>query len=250
MNTINTIWEDFELPSKGMVYDKPINPRLSLRSMTVAEEMKRLSPTETPYKVMSDIIEDCMKVKPEIHVADMCIGDYQYLLHKIRVVTYGPYYKMLTTCPKCHSSHEITINLDDLEVKKWTEDVLNYKIVTLPVSNKEIELKFQTPHDLDLVAYKAKEMKNKLKSSMDFSLLFTLMSLVKSIDGRPAAGDELKQFINTLPTKDANYILDKSNKLNEKVGIDNIVKMTCAQCGHEFEGPFRITSEFFGPSND
>lgn len=250
MNTINTIWEDFELPSKGMIYDKPINPRISLRSMTVAEEMKRLSPTETPYKVMSDIIEDCMKDKPAIHVSDMCIGDYQYLLHKIRIVTYGPYYKMSVTCPECHSTQEITINLDDLEVKRWSEDLINEQLIKLPVSNKTIELKFQTPHDLDLVAYRAKEMKSKLKSSIDFSLLFTIISLIKTIDGRVPTGEELQEFVKTLPTKDANYILDRANKLTDKVGIDTTVKMTCAQCGHKFEGPFRITTEFFGPSND
>ena len=40
METTN--YEIFTLPSKGLVYEKPINPTVSLRSMTVMEEMKKL----------------------------------------------------------------------------------------------------------------------------------------------------------------------------------------------------------------
>ena len=59
-----TIFESFTLPSKGLIYNKEIDPHVTLRSMTTMEEMKRLSPSDTPYKVMSDIIEACMQEKP------------------------------------------------------------------------------------------------------------------------------------------------------------------------------------------
>ena len=43
-----TIAESYTLPSKGLVYEKPVNPKVTLRSMTVEEEMKRLAPSELP----------------------------------------------------------------------------------------------------------------------------------------------------------------------------------------------------------
>jgi hypothetical protein len=55
-----TIGEGMELPSKGLIYDKKVNPYIELRSMTARDEMKRLSPSPAKFKVLADIIEECM----------------------------------------------------------------------------------------------------------------------------------------------------------------------------------------------
>ena len=70
------ISENFILPSKGKIYTENINPDVTLRSMTTADEMKRLSPSEFPYKKMSTIIDDCIIEDLPLSAYDMCIGDY------------------------------------------------------------------------------------------------------------------------------------------------------------------------------
>lgn len=246
----STIYESFELPSKGLIYDKPIDPYVTLRSMTTLEEMKRLSPTDTPYKVMSDIIEDCMQKKPDIHVYDMSLGDYQFLLHKLRIVTYGPDYKMLVKCSECGQVTDSLADLETLEVKEYDDSIIDKKLVTLPKTNKQVELKFQTPHDLDQISYKTKEMKKKTKQNIDYSILYTLMSLIKKVDGNTLDAISLEEFVKKLPNRDANYILNKSTELAREVGLNTKISVTCSQCGAELEIPFRITSEFFGPTTD
>ena len=62
---ITTIQEDFSLPSKGLMYTTKFDPHIKLRSMTVADEMKRLQATERPYKVMTEIIDDCLSKMSE-----------------------------------------------------------------------------------------------------------------------------------------------------------------------------------------
>jgi len=105
-----TIKEDFSLPSEGRIYGKTFNPDVTLRSMTVEDEMKRLSPSKNPYKNMSEIIESCItSEKLPISVYDLCIGDYTYLLHKLRVVTYGANYPIRYMCPKCGSIENDTL---------------------------------------------------------------------------------------------------------------------------------------------
>jgi len=239
-----TIFENFTLPSKGLIYEKEINPHITLRSMTTLEEMKRLSPTDTPYKVMSDIIEACMQDKPELHVYDMSLGDYQFLLHKIRVVSYGPEYKMLIKCNECGAVTESTANLDSLSVHEFTPDLIKQKLITLPKTNKQVVLRFQTPHDLDQIAYLSAEMKKKTKQNIDYSVLYTLMSIVEKVDGQVLDPVSSEEFIKTLPSKDANYILNKANKLSSSIGVDNQIEVKCSSCGAQMKIPFRITSEF------
>ena len=78
-----TIAERYTLPSHGLLYDKEINPEIKLRSMTVRDEMKRLSPVTdgTIYRNMAEIIDSCLVEKPGISAYDLCVGDYQFLLH-------------------------------------------------------------------------------------------------------------------------------------------------------------------------
>lgn len=250
MSNSSTIWESFTLPSKGLIYEKDINPVVELRSMTTLEEMERLSPSDTPYKVMCTIIEECMREKPEIPVYNMCIGDYQFLMHKLRIVTYGPEYKMIVNCPKCGEITESVGDLESLELHEYEENIAEIKQFTLPVTNDEITIKFQTPRDLDMVSIKNKEEQKRTKSNIDFSLLFTVTGIIDKINGRKLNSIQLEEYVKNLPMKDVNYIISRVNELNKKIGLDTLITVKCSSCGYELVAPFRITSEFFGPSNN
>lgn len=247
----SSIYESFILPSKGLIYDKKINPEVSIRSMTVLEEMRRLSPTskDLQYKQMCDIIEDCLETKPEISVYDMCLGDYQFLLYKLRIVTYGSDYKMSGTCPTCKDYVEVNADLDTLSTIEYDEDKFNEeRFITLPVSGNKIELKFQTPRDLDEIERKQKEMQRKSKMNIDYSMLYTVMSLIKSVDGQVLSEIKIEDYVRKLNMKDINTLLRAGNKLNGLVGIDNSVVAKCKKCDTEMVIPFLITSEFYGPT--
>lgn len=245
-----TIQETFTLPSKGLVYDTPIDPQVTLRSMTTMEEMKRQSHSDTPYKIMADLIEDCMIAKPKIHVYDMCIGDYEFLLHKLRVVTYGSEYKMEIVCPKCGQMNWSSVDLDSISVNEYDDSYVDASRITLPVTNKVIELKYQTPRDLDTIEYKKREMQKRTKSNLDYSIVFAPMSLIKNVDGQTLDPISKEEFVKSLPMKDVNYLLAKAVALNKKVGVDNLVTTKCSACGHENVSPFQLNSKFFRPDID
>ena len=244
----SSIYESFTLPSKGLIYKKPINPNVTLRSMTTIEELLRCSQTDSPYKVMSDIIEGCMKEKPDIHVYDMCIGDYQFLLHKLRAITYGKDYKMSITCPNCGEITDSIADLDSIEILEYDDTYNDFTHITLPVTNKEIDLKYQTPRDLDEIARKNKEFQRKTKTNLDYSLIYTMVSMIDKVDGEYLNVIQLEEFCKKLPMKDVNFLILKSDELSRKVGLDTRIITKCGQCGYELVTSFRFTSEFFGPT--
>lgn len=111
--------------------------------MTTEEEMRRLSPTDFPYKTLCDIIDTCMVTPCGISSYDMCLGDYQYLLHRLRVVTYGSDYPSSSICPICGKMNKVVLNLDDIPVLDASIEELNsIREFTLPVSGKNIRLKY------------------------------------------------------------------------------------------------------------
>jgi predicted RNA-binding Zn-ribbon protein involved in translation (DUF1610 family) len=246
-----TIGEGMELPSKGKIYGKDkINSHVELRSMTARDEMKRLAPSTSQFKVLADIIEGCMIEKPNMHVYDLALGDYEYLLHRLRIVTYGDAYKIVLRCPYCGEEIETIAHLEELEIKDF--DFTKFeeaRTITLPRSGHTVTLKFQTPRMLDEVENKTKEMRRKYKNAdISFDLFILLSTVIDTVDGAKLDAIKLEGFINKLPALDMTKIVNSIDTLNSLIGIDNKLVVDCPKCGGEVHTSFRFGSEFFRPT--
>ena len=246
-----TLTGNYVLPSLGKIYNCDVNPNVKLRSMTVAEEMKRLNSSDRPYKNLADIIDDCLIDKPGISSYDMCLGDFQYLLHKLRVVTYGTKYSLSSKCPYCGFENVGDIDLNEMSVSSYTDEVEKYFNVELPVSKRNIRLRMQTPRMLDDINIRVKELTSKRKSSSkDSAFLFNLESVIDTVDGIKLDVIQKEDFVQQLPMADTNYILASMDKINSLIGLDVNLNIECDFCGLEYDTPFRITPQFLRPSVD
>lgn len=254
------IAEEFTLPSHGLLYSVPVDPQIKLRSMTVRDEMKRLAPSNdgSIYKNMAEIIDSCLVKKPGISAYDMCLGDYQFLLHKLRIVTYGPEYNIECRCPVCGDRDEHVINLEDLSLSELTEfDEKEYLTVTLPVCKKVVELNITTPRILDNIEREVtRVMKQRKKSGqdsggldMDWHLLYQLVYAIKTVDGQKLSVTQKETFCDNLVGRDFNAIINALDKLDEKVGLGATLEVHCNSCGFDMTTSFRVTSEFFRPTS-
>lgn len=246
-----TIGESTELPSGGQIYSVQMPRLVELRSMTARDEMKRLSPSTTQFKNLADIIEGCLIEKLPVHVYDLACGDYEYLLHKLRVVTYGKEYLMSVRCPHCGQSFDASADLESLEVKEFDVDTFNnLRTFVLPKSNHTVTIKFQTPRMLDEIEMREKELKRKYKdATVDLGLLVFLSTVIESVDGMKLDPVRMESFINTLPALDTIKIVNTVDKLNNMVGVDSLIHVTCSKCGGEVPTYFRFGPEFFRPTN-
>lgn len=246
------IAENFTLPSKGKVYENSlVVPTFKISSMTTMHEMQRLSPSDLPYKNMCDIIDDCMVESPGISAYDMCVGDYQFCLHKLRIVTYGAQYKMSTVCPYCGFENQETINLEDFRVIEYDDSLEKYREFTLPVSKKKVRLNVETPRRLDEITTQVRDFKRKHPDSIgDPTLVYTVAGLIDTIDGKKPSIIQVEEWVRGLSMRDVNVILQNADKYNEGVGLDVMMSETCNMCGLIYKTGFKMTSEFFRPTLD
>lgn len=253
-----TIAERYTLPSHGLLYEGDINPDIKIRSMTVRDEMKRMAPANdgTIYRVLAEVIDNCLIEKPGISCYDMCIGDFQFLMHKLRIVTYGPEYKISCKCPNCGNYDDYIVNLEDLsldELKDFDKD--KYLKLELPASKKVIELNYNTPRILDNIekevdrVAKQYRKQNKIMSDVDWHLLYQLVYAIKTVDGQKLSIVQKETFCNNLVGRDYNAIINALDKLDQKVGLGLMFEVKCNQCGLNMSVPFRLTNEFFRPSS-
>lgn len=245
-----TISETFTLPSLGRAYETQINPEITLRSMTTRDEMRRLSPSEALYKPLCDMIEGCIVGdKPKVHVYDMCLGDYQFLLHKLRVVTYGSDYRMKIRCPNCGEITDGETNLNDEEVLEWDDSVMDLLNVTLPKTGIKLHLRFATPRMMDEIQSRKKDIIKKMGAqTFDPSISITAQALIDTVDGEKLNPARLETFVDNLNAYDLKYFMGKAAKFNERVGINTDVIVKCAHCGYDVVTTFRLEPGFFEPS--
>ena len=151
MSDKTRIAEVFTLPSNGMIYEEEVNPEVILSSMTTRHEMLRLSTVEDSQKIMAQIIDDCIESDLGISAYDLCLGDFQYLMFMLRVVTFGSEYELRGRCPFCGFEQTTKINLDDLEVHEYDDSLADLLEITLPKSGNNIKLTLQTPRILDRI---------------------------------------------------------------------------------------------------
>lgn len=247
-----TIAQEYTLPSEGKVYThNDVKPQIRLRSMTTVEEMKRLNHSDRPNKQMAEIIDDCLVEDIGISAYDMCLPDFQYMLHKLRIVTYGPDYKVQTTCPFCMSNNQHIMDLDNINVIPFDQELFDkYSEFELPVKKDIIKLRMQTPRMLDNIKLQAKEMKLKNPTAGEPTFLLTLESLIETVNGKKMEKFRIPDYLRKLAMKDTNYIIKAAEKLNNSFGIDGEMYHICNICGLDYTSNFRTTSEFFGPSID
>lgn len=258
MDNNYTIAERYTLPSHGLLYEGDINPDIKIRSMTVRDEMKRMSPANdgTIYRVLAEVIDGCLIDKPGISSYDMCVGDFQFLMHKLRIVTYGPEYKISYVCPHCGNYDEYVVNLEDLGIDELKDfDREKYLTLELPVSKKKVELNYNTPRILDDIEKEVNRVakqyrkQNKVMSEIDWHLLYQLVYAIKTVDGKKLTVTQKETFCGNLVGKDYNAIINALNKLDEKVGLGLMFEVKCSGCGFNMSVPFRLTGEFFRPTS-
>lgn len=246
------IVEEFTLPSLGRVYtDFEIETDVVLSSMKAKHEMLRLSSTEDSHKIMAEIIDDCLETDLGIKSYDLCIGDFQYLLFKLRVVTFGNDYELSGKCPFCGFEQRVSVDLDDFPVKEYTEEYTEMMYLDLPITGKELKLTYQTPRMLDRITAKVKEYRRRHRDTdLNPVLLFNIMSVIDEIDGEVPDALDLEQWIMELPLADTNAIISRIDRMNNAIGIDLSLYENCNICGTEYIVPFRVNNSFFRPRSE
>lgn len=251
MSDTQRIVEECTLPSQGKVYDEgSVNPDVILSSMTTQHEMLRLSATEESNRVMAEILDDCIESDLGISTYDLCLGDFQFLMFKLRIVTFGNDYELSTKCPFCGFNQTTTINLDDLEVLEYDESLEDLMKITLPVSGEEVTLALQTPRILDNINKKIREYHRKHKDGKENpQILYTILTSIVDIDGGGVNPALLETKIRNMSMADANAILNRIDLINNKIGVKLFTEEHCRLCTGTYTVPFRVTGEFFRPGS-
>lgn len=244
-----SVTEVYTLPSKGTIYG--IGPDVTIRSMTTKEEKMRLG-NQGFYTTMCSILDSVVISPDNFNSRLMTQFDFYFLMYKMRVVSYGPSYKVTVNCPKCGKSDVYTVNLDDLKVNYLPDDFVEpFKIGPLPRSGDTLECRLLRITDSIENDRKATEI---LKNDPDYvgdpTPILNMVSQIVKINGDSKLPAEVTNYVENMLALDSAYYEQAYNKIISGIGMSSSCEDECKHCGHHLRFGLPFNSEFFRPTFD
>lgn len=244
--------EEILLPSRNIFYDHDIlkiDEKVKIRGLTV-EEQKRLlqSNQENQEGILNDIVYNSIVYPNNMKNTDMFIIDRDYILQKVRQLTYGDEVKQNFACMQCGQQNETVINIDELDVKYFDDDFklpIVIKTDQILMDNKPVTLSFTLPtinankDNQTLLRYHKKE-----KNQKSLIIYTTVFSCLIQINGEELTVRDKDQIMNLYMQLPQNKISELFKQLNTDYGMENTKQVTCDNCGYTNEVSV-MTQDFF-----
>ena len=244
--------EIIDLPSRGYFYPEghPLSSgKIEMKYMTAKEEDILASQNLIKQGVVIDKLLQSLIVT-KINYNDLLTIDKNAIFIAARILGYGKDYEVEIECPKCSTKSKHVIDLQEFDEKEtdWTKHTkgeCSHKF-TLPISKKELTLKFLTHGDEKKIEDDSKAAKKLTKIlGSDADLTTRLKNVIIAVDGDNSVGT-INKTVDTMLSRDS---LSLRTYLKESTpDINTTFTFSCSNCDHEQENmALPIGVGFFWP---
>ena len=213
------------------------------------EELLADAPLKESASLVTKVISRCVRRVGDIHPVNeavtrqLLVADRQYLLLKLRQITFGDHVHADLFCPwpDCGKRVSIDFNVDDVPVQASTDKGPLYHMTLSPAAAGEAdpvdrEIHFRLPNGADQELISPLLMENEAKA-----LTLLLARCIQRIGGSVLTEESQIEALSPLARKE---IETEMERLAPKIELD--MEMNCPECGRLFVAPFDLQSFFFG----
>jgi len=224
-----TAWVSVDLPTAG-VFTNGI-ASVEVRPFTFEDEkiLRSIKKASDGSKIINTLINRCTK---DLDFNELSLVDKNFILFKLRELSYGSDYKIEAECVPCGTSNELTVELDKLPVTYASLDSRNNTKLMLPDSEVEIDYIMPTANDEKFI--------NNTDHLMD-----NLWRFVRSVGGHTERMI-IQGFISKTTGKDVTVL--RNAIFNNDYGLQTKVNFVCNSCGSDSVIDLPINESFFDVS--
>lgn len=242
---------EFTLPIGYLDDDAKVHKSAVLRKMTGKEEaiLADRRNQRNGGKLVSELLQSCLIRLGELPKVDAAVvegmysADRNYLLLKLRSITFGSELPARYSCPNCNESLQITEDLEELPVREIQEGTSPEDVVVAledgfvdkdGQTHKALTLRLPTGSDETAVAPQMRQNPSLGKNAL-------LARCLKSLGDVPkhrleAIGPKIMAELTLADRR----LIDRA--LNQAApGVDLVRELVCANCGNEFRSNLDMT---------
>ena len=223
-------WRALKLPSRGLAY-VDCDESIMIRPFTFAQERKLRSIKNAGQgtKVINSLIKDCVQ---GLDYDSMTLEDKNYILFKIREISYGDDYVISAECQECEAMNKLSVTISQVPVNYAEDGYEEPFTVMLPDSQQEV--RFITPRCKDEVYLESAD-----------KLIDNLWRFALSV-GKYSEKKVIKGFFEATTVKDIAFF--RESVIKERYGMNKQMSYECAECGEVTESSIPFTESFFSVS--
>ena len=246
LDSLSTITETYQLPSKGRLDKLPNDGKITLKMMTAHEEKMRTGASGSFWRTMSEILNRCLVEPKGLDTYKLTVPDFIFLMYKLRIISYGNTLPLKASCPHCKRKNlDIDIDLDKLKTAYLSDKFEEPIKVKLPKSGLEVECRLLRICEYDQTEDEAaREVENNpTLSKNSLTEILRLCRQIKKIGGETLSQTQLRQVIDRLPAADLSVLQDAFNEV--EYGLDLVAETNCPVCKKKFYITCMTNSDFF-----
>ena len=227
---ISQDWRSLLLPSRGLAY-VDCEESILIRPFTSQQERKlrSIKNANQGTKIINSLIKDCVQ---GLDYDSMTLEDKNYILFKLREISYGDTYTITAECGDCGANNKLTLLISEVPVKYAEDDYKEPFTLTLPDSKQDV--RFITPRCKDEQYLESAE-----------KLTDNLWKFALSV-GKYGEKKVLKAFFEATTVKDIASFREAITK--ERYGMNKEMSYECADCGTVAQSLIPFTESFFSVS--
>jgi hypothetical protein len=222
-------WSTIELPTRG-VFNNGIK-EVRIRPFTYEDEriLRSVTKVNDGVRAVSTLMERCVEGIP---YEELSLYDKQFLLFKLREISYGNEYPVEIECRSCGEENSLAVELDKLGVNYVDPDLEHPTPVFLP--------------DSEVTAYvKCPRAKDEAILSNPAALTDALWKFVEKIETYNDRG-VIQGFLTKTTAKDITKL--RQSIFSQGIGLNLDVRFVCKHCGADELLTLPINESFFSVS--
>jgi len=228
------------LPSQGKFY-KNKKKSFKVGYLTAQDENILVSAGSNNTNVISDLVRNKI-YEPDIQVDSLLEGDVEAILIFLRNTAFGSEYNFKLRDPKTNKEFEHTVNLDELDIKKPTQEPNEdgHFEITPPKTGSVVKRKLLTIGEVKAL----NDELDRYPTNVTVPVVTNrLLKQIVSVDNNEDKS-YISTFILNLPILDSKFIRNTLSECEPKINLERKVK---APSGEELTVRVTFGVEFFRP---
>ena len=236
--------EVVQMPSKGMIPGIP--KEVTIRAIQ-RKDKKKLLMSET-NDVLLSLLQYSIVAPSNFNVYDLLPFESEYLLYRLRILTYGPNHTFKNQCKYCGEINDIDMDLNAIPILELPDGFKMTFDIVLPVSGNILTCKLLTEGEKINISKQSKDLQN-ATGDENAGLDIIWESRVVAINGEnKLAPIEKTQFLDEMNDYDSEYFMEYYNKYEGNYGLQTKLKYSCDKCGKLNESEMPSIYTFFRPT--
>lgn len=243
-NQSSALTETILMPSRGMIPGVP--KEITIRAIQ-RKDKKKLLMSETSNVLLS-LLQYAVVSPADFNVFDLLPFESEYLLYRLRILTYGPMNTFKHRCPICGAINEVEMNLNDIPIIELPDGFKRTFDIPLPVSGNVLTCRLLSEGEKLALDKQSKDLEAAMgKENADLDLIWEARIIAINGESKLAPIEKM-QFLDEMNDYDSEYFMEYYNKYEGNYGLQTKLKYICDDCGKAVDSEMPSIYTFFRPT--